>query len=79
MEQNPNGYLGLVALSVTYSSKSHIEQNPIQLLQDHWDELAQVIDVFNSCIFVFSKLFCGSQAIPSLGFSSLMCTKVLLL
>lgn len=42
-----------VALSGTNHSKSHVQQNPIQLLQDHWDELAQVIDVSNSSFTIF--------------------------
>lgn len=40
-----------VALSGTYYMFL-VQQNPIQLLQDHWDELAQGIDVFNSSISI---------------------------
>lgn len=41
-----------VALSGTNYSKSHVQQSPIQLLQDHWHELAQVIAGFNSSVSI---------------------------
>lgn len=40
------------SLSGTYYSRSHVQPSPMQLLQDPWDELAQVIDVFNSSVSV---------------------------
>lgn len=67
-----------VALSGTYYSKSCVQQNPIQQpLQEHWDELAQVM--FVTPLSIFAEPVCGCQAIASFGFSSLMFTRVLLL